>query len=414
MHNAYYCAERGSRFAVKCCLLRPAPEGFAFGARVYVDSGSTAVTYARAGAEPGDHGDVDAAEFDHYFWFGPGETTYVVHGFYRDAATSFPFEFGSTAANTTGATSGGYEAARDIGVIRIQFAKVERWLPKRRVVQKTRLRQSAGALLADAKGQRLAAKAAAEAAADGLDDVDVDAVLSPGVLYESRLFYNDFDGYRRQASAGSAMLDPYAFRGLPLRAFEEPDVRRRCVDTFLRALQRGQLIIETQVHLASLSEPDRGCDDTSLNIGTNDPVDIGHVVDALSRTLSPAASYLTCLGERKPGNYGEGNVQRFGKDIADQDREPKLRALEAYFADRPDLYHLHPLTKKQRRSSATLTDQFEVNQVLSGYWFPSLGRQNRKAKSKALSPKKKKTKMTRAYAVSFAAIVISDEDDGGS
>jgi hypothetical protein len=38
---------------------------------------------------------------------------------------------------------------------------------------------------------------------------------------------------------GAAMLEPLTFRGLPLSALRQPDVRRRCIETFLRALQRA-------------------------------------------------------------------------------------------------------------------------------------------------------------------------------
>ena len=37
---------------------------------------------------------------------------------------------------------------------------------------------------------------------------------------------------------GAAMLEPLTFRGLLLSALRQPDVSRRCLDTFLRALQR--------------------------------------------------------------------------------------------------------------------------------------------------------------------------------
>ena len=34
-------------------------------------------------------------------------------------------------------------------------------------------------------------------------------------------------GYRAQATMGAAMLEPLTFRGLPLSALRQPDVRRR-------------------------------------------------------------------------------------------------------------------------------------------------------------------------------------------
>ena len=48
---AYYCAEPGVKFQVKCSLLRPPPEGVSYGARVYVDRGEPDTVYTSAAVE---------------------------------------------------------------------------------------------------------------------------------------------------------------------------------------------------------------------------------------------------------------------------------------------------------------------------------------------------------------------------
>ena len=48
---AYYCAEPGVKFQVKCALLRPPPEGVSYGARVYVDRGEPDTVYTSAAVE---------------------------------------------------------------------------------------------------------------------------------------------------------------------------------------------------------------------------------------------------------------------------------------------------------------------------------------------------------------------------
>ncbi|KAJ8602279.1 hypothetical protein CTAYLR_003685 [Chrysophaeum taylorii] len=430
--NAYYCAEKGQRFSIKCSLLRPPPEGVSFGARVYVDSGATNVAYSRAGLVDDPTVVVDTAEFDHYFWFGPNETEYVVRGFYRDSETSFPFIFGSPDETAPGVCLGGVhfgestttkttptptpserlEVARSLGAVRIQFTKVKKWLKKKKQrpqqrehdVKKKRRIGGAASEWADAKGAHVAAIPAKNHEVDGSEpQPDHEAVLSPDVLFECRLFYNDFAGYRKQASVGSAMLDPAAFRGLPFQALAQIDVRRRCVDTFIRALQRGQLMIETDQRLVAISQSENVA--PSLADATNSAVPVPSVADAISRTLSPAAAYLVCVGKRKEGNYGEREVQssRAHPDPA-LDRDAKIDELQAFFTDRPDHYDLRALVDDNKENNDP--GDPAVNHLLSGYWFPTM-RQRNKKKKKSSSTKPK----VRAYAVSFAAIVVLDDDD---
>lgn len=159
--------------------------------------------------------------------FGPNETEYIVKGFYRDSETSYPFTFDSTKSDLpiscdneddTNISHYYIEAANSVGAVRIQFAKVKKWLHRKKTdsvacldAKKRRLNgESALACLADAKGVHVAARPADMHTCDGQSTtVDMEAVLSPEVLFECRLFYNDFAGYRKQASVGSAMSSHY-------------------------------------------------------------------------------------------------------------------------------------------------------------------------------------------------------------
>ncbi|KAJ8603918.1 hypothetical protein CTAYLR_009723 [Chrysophaeum taylorii] len=424
--NAYYCAEKGQRFSIKCSLLRPPPEGVSFGARVYVDSGATNVAYSRAGLVDDPTVVVDTAEFDHYFWFGPNETEYVVRGFYRDSETSFPFIFGSPDETAPGVCLGGVhfgestttkttptptpserlEVARSLGAVRIQFTKVKKWLKKKKQrpqqrehdVKKKRRIGGAASEWADAKGAHVAAIPAKITRSTAPN-------RNPTTRRSSRPTFSSSAASSTTTSPATASKPPSAapsFRGLPFQALAQIDVRRRCVDTFIRALQRGQLMIETDQRLVAISQSENVA--PSLADATNSAVPVPSVADAISRTLSPAAAYLVCVGKRKEGNYGEREVQssRAHPDPA-LDRDAKIDELQAFFTDRPDHYDLRALVDDNKENNDP--GDPAVNHLLSGYWFPTMRQRNKKKKSSSTKPK------VRAYAVSFAAIVVLDDDD---
>ena len=67
----------------------------------------------------------------------------------------------------------------------------------------------AAAELCDRKGARVVAKAGTATVKDqGAATVEKEAVLSDKILHECRVFFNDFGGYRAQATMGAAMLEP--------------------------------------------------------------------------------------------------------------------------------------------------------------------------------------------------------------
>lgn len=123
-------------------------------------------------------------------------------GFYRDSGTSYPFTFVSPKKGGSDA-----DTNKHFGAVRIQFAKVTKWLKRQEQscpesASKKKRRIAGGD---DSKGVHVAAYPASSHTEDDVDKVEMDAVLSPQVLFESRLFYNDFAGYRKQATVGSAL-----------------------------------------------------------------------------------------------------------------------------------------------------------------------------------------------------------------
>ena len=342
--EAYFCVEPGQRFMIRCELARPPPEGIAFGARVYVDAGATNVNYDIVGSQDDDEAIVDTVEPDHFFWFGPGETSYTIRGFFADNETSVPFIFGTSRTGDESDDDENVLDAQSCGCVRVQFAKVEQWVPReKQKMEPTKKRRRMAK--DDMKGANLCTVPAAEALKDPEPAPKMEAVLSPKILYESRIFYNDFSGYRSQASVGAAMLDPTAFQGLPIPVFHQTDVRRLCVDFFLRTCQRARLANDEH-HRITDNKP-------RASMTQNPPVPIADVVNLISDTLSNAASFLVCVGHPKPGNYGETSVQRFHDPPRnDDDRDTKVSSLTTFFSARPDLYALHridpppPPTKK--------------------------------------------------------------------
>ena len=115
----HYVAVDGAEFSIKCSLARPAPDGLAYGARVYVDGATD---------------DEGKAVADHFFWFGPGETQYVVRGFFAGNDSSFRFRFGAPRAkgcDPSSAKRPRLDGTQTVGCIRVQFCKVSRWVSRK-------------------------------------------------------------------------------------------------------------------------------------------------------------------------------------------------------------------------------------------------------------------------------------------
>ena len=307
--------------------------------------------------------------------FGPGEVEYDIKGFYADRSSSWPFVFGGGGASRSPALSSSsaansparpekrakidadaVETVKQIGCIRIQFCKVLKWVKPREDGKVAPRRSSLGgaaAELADAKGAHVRAKAAKTVerdAAEGAEPAPMEAVLDPRVVHESRVYFNDFSGYRQKATIGKAMLEPLTFAGLPLSALGQSDVRQRCIQTFLRAKQRTGADEATKRRIWSWggggASAAAAADDDAASNG-NAPVPVAALAEFVCETLSPAASRLVCQG---PGpydddNYGERHVQKLDcePDHRLQDLDANTLALQDYLSAKPDIYELTAL-----------------------------------------------------------------------
>lgn len=189
-------------------------------------------------------------------------------------------------------------------------------------------------------------------------------------------------------------------------------------------------MIETEVRLISLSQNvhaahHESCPPAAEN-ATNKPVPIAIIVDAISRTLSPAASFCVCVGVCKEGNYGEGDVQSFALAIDPSfDRDEKIKATELFFTNRPDLYNLHPLSEHNSKENDRPTDCGAKSGQLNNFWFPKMRGLNKKKKKASTKSDVASFPCTypsaclyiailsqvSAYAVSFAEIVVVDDSD---
>ena len=389
-----------------------------YGARVYVDRGEPDTVYTSAAVEGDAEDGVDTSVPDHYFWFGPGETEYVVRGFFADSESSWPFQFGSAAASRrslgshnvaddepepkrarSSVSSADVRLAKEIGCVRVQFCKVVQWMKPLRHAATPRRASLPGsaAELCDRKGARVVAKAGTATVKDKeAATVEKEAVLSDKILHECRVFFNDFGGYRAQATMGAAMLEPLTFRGLPLSALRQPDVvrgvlssirmrrwraldaidagihitlstmhrtqltyrqtqvRRRCIETFLRALQRDGSEKAAQTRLSGWGF---GLARASTRGATEDTdnakVAVKRVAKFACEILSPAASKIVCAGST---DADEALYQTFA-GLTDKERFADLdahaTALGEYLVNRPDLYEVTATKSKGWLSTGT-------------------------------------------------------------
>ena len=195
---------------------------------------------------------------------------------------------------------------------------------------------------------------------------------------------------------GAAMLEPLTFRGLPLSALRQPDVvcgvlssiqmrrwrpldaidagihitlstthrtqlasrqtqvRRRCIETFLRALQRDGSEKAAQTRLSGWGF---GLARASTRGATEDTdnakVAVKRVAKFACEILSPAAAKIVCAGST---DADEALYQTFA-GLTDKERfadlESHTTALGEYLVNRPDLYEVTATKSKGWLSSGT-------------------------------------------------------------
>ena len=198
----------------------------------------------------------------------------------------------------------------------------------------------AAAELCDRKGARVVAKAGTATEKDHDKETSAkEAVLSGKILHECRVFFNDFGGYRAQATMGAAMLEPLTFRGLPLSALRQPDVRRHCLETFLRALQRDGSEKESEKRISGWGFGlSRASTRGSTEDQNNAKVQVTRVAKFACEVLSPAAAKIVRAGVQE--DEDEAFYQTHA-GLTDKERFAQLdentTALGEYFVNRPDL-----------------------------------------------------------------------------
>ena len=261
--SQYYVAIPGEVFSIKISLARPGEIGATYGARVYVDQGGASNRYAYDLADSngrqvelelmqrGQARTVDAAEFDHFFWIAAGETEYTISGFFGSSTTSREFIFARPPLTDTTALEAKpilkearLDAIQDsIGCIRVQFSSVKEMskretvkikpTPVQRATDSEGILDRKGCTISTAPGNELPDDA--PGAAGGLE-----AVLEDEVIFECRLHYNEFSGYRAGLKQQETCIWSHVetYPGVPLSVLLQTDMRITCIDAHLRAVQR--------------------------------------------------------------------------------------------------------------------------------------------------------------------------------
>ena len=280
-----YCVTPDTPFELRYTLRRD-PGTQRWGGRVFVNAGGgqlddTAYESAAAPAEP-----------THDFWFGAGAWQFVDTGFYEGNGTSRRFVVGKSAFAAAEGDSGMDDgkrraAAAQLGSIRVQFTQAqvtEVEQPLRQVGA-----QHVAPLLpfcGDATARERKAQEFSCVVAPGariVEDHDsTTAVLSPDTVFEYRI------GFVHYALLSSSNLR--SFGGLPLSLFAEmPGVRRRLVELALNDLQGVNRPSDTTAAAMEIDVYD-----------SNPAIAVSDVVHHISRLVSPAASYFTCVGSFRP------------------------------------------------------------------------------------------------------------------
>lgn len=371
----YYVATPGLPFSIRVKLARSASEGVLYGARVYIDSGETDRDMAFKSwsddtddeDEEDEENEVDTSKADHYFWFTPGSTEHVIHGFYKSPTQSQQFVFAEPSKKRLRDCDHGtavdlVESAREInsfGVIRIMICRVEgfqkrsdRQLQREQRAQRSPKKQEI--LESVDKKIELVAEPG-PIVQDGADPERQEAVLSNEIVYERRVAYNSFEGWnaRRMFARCTSHVDFY--KGMPLSALLQSNIRRQAIMAFFRNVSAERVDLSERQTLEAIDQTER-----PAVAGTNDFVRVEDIVHYICESLSPAGSYIICTGKSKKEsktsgvlvhNYGERNVQktRASKREKFQDYAEKERQLVAFLQSEPGVYDLEFVGRDKNR-----------------------------------------------------------------
>jgi hypothetical protein len=360
----HYIATPDLPFSIRVKIAKPRSEGLLYGARVYIDSGRTENYVYNVNSNTQEHVDEgdkvirEKAEFDHFFWIGAGETEYTIEGFFKSSSQSHQFVFGEPARKRARADINVVsEVLHSVGKIRIAFSHVEGFTegssqsvaaPQGKSMstlldQKVVLVSQPGKVVVDrvARGHRL-------------------AILSNEVIFEKRLIYNSFEGYKRTDGQllNSHLYNVDFYKGMPLSLLLYTNVRKMGIMTFLRNVTNSRfhnfcMKKLDQVSTSAIQVAVVAPSDTT----TNTYVRVEDVVHFICDSLSSAASFILCTGKEKTGNYGEEIVQRQGCSPEVLDYSLKERGLVSFFQAEPGFYDLELVDIDVSRDSHELPNK---------------------------------------------------------
>jgi hypothetical protein len=354
----HYVATPGLSFVIRCKLARPAKTGALYGARVYIDSGNMKEIrkiYKKWGY-PGDeiNDDVDLSEADHYFMMNPGQQEYIINGFYVSPSESQRFVFAEPPRinSIDGDPEVDFEEEINrVGTIRIMFCCVDsKPSEKIRNIDYHRKPQQATTNKSYDEKIKMSTKPG-NIIQDGCSSSKRKDILDRDILYERRLIYNTYGGFSARRTTNQYSNSGVFYKGMPLKCFlEQHEVRFQGVITFFREVAALRIGQASDIRIDLTTE--QRIDDTQAarnapQVLTNDWVCVEDIVHHVSKSLSPAASYILCTGmqhhaKNDVNDYGEKYVQKQGasEDEQFQDFAEKESGLVQFFKNNPGVYNL--------------------------------------------------------------------------
>lgn len=369
----YYVATPGLSFIIRCKLARPIKAGALYGARVYIDSAKLKETrqvfkkWGHPGDQNGDDDetDVDLSVADHYFWMTPGQQEHTIHGFYRSPDESQRFVFAEPPRKKTVDGDNSVLQADDelnkIGTIRVVFCCVDSnssgkvrnlnhcCKPKQVTIdekldQKIKMSTKPGIIIKDGCS---------------LTTSDIVPNLKNEIVYERRLIYNTYEGFSARRTTHQYSIRGGFYKGMPLKCFRQPYqiVRFQGIKTFLQEVRDRRIDLTTEQRIDGTQAAGRNPPPQAPQVLTNDWVCVEDLVHHISKSLSPAASYILSTGVQHQNadngvkNYGEKYVQKQGasKDEQFQNFAEKENGLVQFFQKHPGVYDLELFRKNQNK-----------------------------------------------------------------
>jgi hypothetical protein len=183
---------------------------------------------------------------------------------------------------------------------------------------------------------------------DGCSSSKRKDILERDILYERRLIYNTYGGF--SARRITTMYSSYEefYKGMPLECLIDRNVRFQGIMTFFRKVvaERNAQATASLIDLTTQRIDDTQAARNAPQVLTNDWVCVEDLVHHVSKSLSPAASYILCTGQHHANNdvkdYGEKYVQKQGasEDEQFQDFADKESGLVQFFKNNPGVYNL--------------------------------------------------------------------------